>query len=102
MNNVFTVMGEKVYAEVAKYQDGGAKAIRLVIAEGREQGYPFCTVTVNVSDINLNEGEVLVKTWSENTPVYKELVEQGFLIPTGMGVTCGHAIAMVCKTNFPE
>ena len=102
MNNVFTVMGERVYAEFAKYQEGGATAIRLVVAEGPYQGEAFSTVTVNVPEVQLAEGEVLVKTWSENEPIFKELVEQGFLVPTGMGVPCGYAVAVVCTTNFPE
>ena len=68
MNNVFTVMGEKVYAEVAKYQNGGAKAIRLVIAENSEDafmGEPFCMVTVNIPGVELKENEVLAKSFSE-------------------------------------
>ena len=104
MDSVFTVMGYKVYAEFAKYTDGDAKAIRLVIAENSEDafmGEPFCMVTVNIPGVELKENEVLAKTWSENEQIYKELVAKGFLKPTGVVAQTGHTFAAVCVANFP-
>jgi len=90
------IWGTEVYAVFSEYVDSGKTAIVLMESA---TCCPFCTVTVNVPKIELAEDEVLAKTWSENDIVYKELIRNGFLIPTGLTVECGFSDASICKVN---
>lgn len=63
--------------------------------------FPFAKVTVNMPEIHLNEGEVLVKDWSENEALVAHLVEQGWIIPTGREVSSGFVFPMVATLAGP-
>lgn len=62
---------------------------------------PFAKVTVNMPDIHLNEGEVLIKDYSENGPLVEALVEAGWLIRTGREVSSGYIFPAVMRLGGP-
>lgn len=90
----YTSFGEDLVLswEFSQYTNG-----RLALQFWVEQEYPepFAKVTVNMPDVHLNEGEVLIKSWAENGEFVAWLVEQGHLIPTGREVASGFVFPMV-------
>ena len=74
-------------------------ALRLVEAE---TGEPYCTATVNMPEVPLAEGEVLIKNYSENEGVLAALVAAGVVEDTGRRVDAGYAGAgvAVCKLKL--
>lgn len=75
--------------------ENGRLAFRLV---DNEMGEPFATITVNLPDAPLlADGEVYVKDWAENEEVVKNLVESGWLVPTGDSVQSGFVSAKVMR-----
>lgn len=74
--------GRPLYVETSAYAEGGATAITLLT----ENGSPFLKLTVNVPDIPLEDGEILVKTWSENEPYIPLILETGYFKDTGKRV----------------
>lgn len=62
---------------------------------------PFTKVTVNMPDIHLNEGELLVKDWSENAEFVEFLVQEGWLIRTGREVSSGYVFPAVMRAAGP-
>jgi hypothetical protein len=73
----------EVEPEFARYTNG-----RLCIKLWCDEG-PFATLTVNLPDQHLNEGEVFVKDWAENEPVVEALMALGVLRDTGREVISG-------------
>lgn len=57
-----------------KYHNGNT-ALRLVDANG----FPYMTATTNDSDLVLEEGEILIKDYSENRGIMDALVEAGIV-----------------------
>ena len=80
-----------------KYTNGRLAIILDYADEEMDMLAPFAKVTVNMPDIHLNEGEVLIKDWSENEPLVEFLVEEGLLIPTGREVASGYIFPMVAR-----
>lgn len=95
----FTSFGEDYRLEpVFETYSNGRLAISLFFHdEEMDMMAPFAKVTTNIPDIHLNEGEVLVKDWSENAPLVAHLVEEGLLIPTGREVASGYVFPMVAR-----
>jgi hypothetical protein len=81
-----------------KYMNG-----RLVIWLEEQTGVPWCKLTVNLPDDNLEDGEFFVKTWSENADTTTALIEQTDLFEnTGRIVPTGSANACVWKFKNPK
>ena len=81
-----------------KYMNG-----RLAIWLEEQTGVPWCKLTVNLPDDNLEDGEFFVKTWSENADTTKALIEQTNLFEeTERIVPTGYANACVWKFQNPE
>lgn len=55
----------------------------------------FGTVTVNMPDAHLNDGEVAIKHWSENAPLVEALVKAGWLVDTGRELSSGFVFPKV-------
>ena len=91
MTTTINYQGEVLTLVEETYTNG-----RVCLSLWAEDG-PFCKVTTNCPEVHLNEGEVLVKDWSENEPIAKALVEQGVLIPTGREVSSGFVFPMVAR-----
>lgn len=62
---------------------------------------PFGTLTINLPDVHLNEGEVLIKDWAENEPMAAALKAAGWITPTGREVASGYVFPMVARPDGP-
>jgi hypothetical protein len=62
---------------------------------------PFAKVTVNMPEVHLNEGEILVKDYSENAELVEALVAAGWLIRTGREVSSGYIFPSVMRLGGP-
>lgn len=89
--------GVDCYVTCGKYADNGRMAIRLVDIE---DGIPMATVTVNMPDEHLEEGEVIVKNWAENYGLLNVLTEAGIVEDTRRRATSGYVKAPICKVNM--
>ena len=68
----------------------GRKAIRIVDAE---DGIPVMTATVNMPDENLEEGEIILKNYSENEGCLPFMITNGVVSEVQRWV--GHGMAVV-------
>lgn len=68
-----------------------------------ETGERWARMTVHVpgTQLQLVDGEFLVKQWSENAGTYARLCELGILLPTDRAVPIGHVAAVVCHVQIP-
>ena len=80
-----------VHLHKTKYSNGRT-ALQLRGDEGL-----VATVTVNLPDEKLEEGEIFVKTWSENEPMLEFLKGNKIAEDTGKRVPTGYVEAAVCK-----
>lgn len=72
-----------IHFEVGNYQNNGRIAIQTVCDNGDFPGEPYATITVNMPEIPLDEGEFIVKTWTENKPITDFLRNSEFFVDTG-------------------
>ncbi len=65
---------------------------------------PYACATVNVPEATFNEGEALIRDWSENKGVLSALTDGGVVEDTGLEVPTGCATANVVrlKVAIPE
>jgi hypothetical protein len=73
--------------------NNGRKALQLVDAKTAE---PIATATVNVPDAILEDNEILIKDYSENTGMLNALVEAGIVTDTGKRIQSGFVNIPVC------
>lgn len=78
-----------------RYVDGNRPVIQAYC--GPEQ---FATITVNLPNAELEEGEFLVKTWTENEWV-PQLLNSGIFEDTGKRVPTGFVKAQVWRLKTP-
>lgn len=69
---------------------------RLAIRAVNQDGEPIATLTVNIPEIELSEGQVIIKDWSENEGALVTLEAAG-LVQKVAGVQAGFCTAHVCK-----
>lgn len=62
-----------------------------------EDGSPVCVATVNLPEINVQEGHTLIKNYSENNGVLEALVKAGIVEDTGRVFPAGHVEANLVK-----
>jgi len=67
--------------QVGKYPKGGHTFLHLLDSE---DGSPICTASVNVPEVNLDKGQIIIKDYSENEGVYQSLVDAGVISETWM------------------
>ena len=83
MEILFTHMTDEIqtgWIEVAKYFDGNM-AVQLMTAEE-----PYATLSTNLgklSGVTLGKGEFFAKTYSENTGLLEQFVDNGLFEDTG-------------------
>lgn len=87
--------------EFARYSNGRLAVSILYRDEEMGGDFPFAKLTVNMPEIHLNEGEVLIKDWAENAPLVDFLVGTGDIIPTGREVSSGYVFPMVARLSGP-
>lgn len=63
-------------------------------------GAQYMTASVNVPDHFLQEGEVIIKNYSENEGILKALVEAGVVEPPHAKVRCGYVKADLCRMTY--
>lgn len=85
----------EVWPQTDHYSNG-----RLHIRFWCDEG-PFATLTVNLPDQHLNEGEVFVKDWAENADLFAALLEEGWVTPTGREVQSGFVFPKVMRLTGP-
>ncbi|MCK9552329.1 hypothetical protein [Aquamicrobium sp.] len=81
-----------------QYTTNGAVAISLYEKTGDEVE-PFLDLTTNIDGATalLQENEIFVKTWSENEPFIKQLLESGYFEDTGKRHDLGFVQAHIWK-----
>ena len=89
----FNFNGERLYLRFTKYYEGDRLAIQVVDAE--EQ--PYAVLTVNIPEIPLQEGEFIVKTWSENAEISDCIRNLGIFEETAKRVKTGHVVAEIWR-----
>ena len=79
--------GKKTKGTLAfnEYVEGNL-AVQLYDDEG-----PYATLSVNVEGIELDDDEFVAKTYSENTGLVEQFIEQEQFVDTGKTVTVGYA-----------
>jgi len=91
----YTCFGKTYIVHIRQgFYAGGRLALELI--DDRLAG-PVAKITVNLPEAELSEGEILVKTWTENEPMTAFLVANGIAEDTGCRVWTGHAEAWVMK-----
>lgn len=89
----------KVHLETATYSNG-----RLALAfwtEGEYGPEPYAKLTVNLPDEHLNEGEVFIKDWAENSWLVEDLLEAGWITKAGREVNSGYVFPLVARLAGP-
>lgn len=69
-------------------------AIQLIIAD---TGEPFCVLSVNIPECELELDEVLIKTWSENEGAARVARNSGLFQDTGKRFQTGFTVAEIWK-----
>ena len=93
---MFRYLAERTVYEVDIKQDkyeNGRVALLLVGGDGSN----IACATVNIPEEPLNEGEVLIKTWSENANMLPFLIKNKIVEDTGRDVPVGYVKARVCR-----
>ena len=75
------------------HYSNGRLAIRAVDCD---TGEPIATLTVNMPEIFLEPGEILIKDYSENEGALESLLLAALVEPLAV-IPCGHAEAIKCK-----
>lgn len=92
---------EELFIEMANYESNSTKAVFVQSLERDEDDFwlePFMEITTNLEGAEklLGENEILVKTWSENEPLMKPLLNSGYFEDTGKQVE----VSPWCKASI--
>jgi len=77
--------------DIALYKTGGTAVIL------NQDGQRFATLSVNFPEVELEEGEFAVKTWSENEQIAEDALASGLFINTGKRIRSGYVEASVWR-----
>jgi hypothetical protein len=91
-NEMFQFMGRTCCFKGSRYANNDAPAIRVVSSETRD---PMSVLTVNMPPHIPQEGEIFVKTWSENEGITSILRDSEFFRDTGKRVSNGFVEAEI-------
>lgn len=80
-----------MHVEKTQYKTGGPAVILY------HEGHRFATLSVNFWEIELEEGEFAVKTWSENEEIAADALASGLFIDTGKRIKSGYVEASVWR-----
>lgn len=64
------------------------KRIAIELTEA-ETGELMCIATVNIPDVHIEVGQVIIKDYSENEGIFKTLCKAGIIEPTGKSISTG-------------
>lgn len=88
--------GYDVIPQGSYYQNGHQPAIKLIIADGSDEGELAAIATINLP-VPLEDGEVFIKTWSENEGMTDALVDAGLIEPPHGKEPTGFVLADRCR-----
>ena len=72
MDKTIQFLGYNGYVEFSQYPNG-----RTAILLKCDDGSPLATATINLPEVELNDGEVIIKNYSENSGIVNALVNAG-------------------------
>jgi len=84
--------GEEIILSCGVYSNG-----RLAIQSFTQFGEPYAILTINIPEQELQDGEIIVKTWSENENISRAVLETGLFIDTGKRISAGFCEAEIWK-----
>lgn len=87
----------KCLLEIGQYNNGRT-ALSLI---EKDTGEPIAKATINIPDVNISEGDVFIKNYSENAGMLDALIEAKVIFPPFRCEEVGMAIAHVC-TLYPN
>lgn len=88
----FRYRDENLVMIEGEYSNNGRKAFYVE----DEFGENYCTLSVNIPNIPLDDECVFIKNYSENEEIYNFLKNRGFLAPTGVYVSSGFVSIPEC------
>lgn len=99
MNQIGTLSygGEEVSIQTTTYSADNSPAVELY----DEDGMPYATFSVCIPGSQLQPGEVLVKTWSENEDLREPMLATGLFEDTGRRVSSDFVTAEVWRFTKP-
>lgn len=92
----------KFQPKVSTYSNGRIALQYFILSDDNElakMGFmePACTATINMPDIPLREGEVIIKNYSENEGLYECMVEAGHITLPRAYVQSNFVKMPICK-----
>ena len=78
-----------------KYQNG-----QLAIFVNGSDGEPIAELSINDYSIDLASNEIVLKNYSENSQIAKDLLESEVLIPTDRFLLIGTHLCPICEVAF--
>lgn len=90
--------GHTLEVRRTQYKSNGRTALEL---SSVPDGQSFGLFTVNLSAVELAEGEFLARTWSENEALREPMLRTGLFEDTGRRVQAGHYQDEVWKFRTP-
>lgn len=88
---LFKLLGRDVHMLRGRYDNG-----RIAITISSD-GVPFRILSVNLPESPLEDGEIFVKTWSENAAIREPILALGIFEDTGKRVPTGFTEAEVWR-----
>jgi len=76
-----------------RYYENSRRAMELITKDGEV----ICVATINIPEVDVPDGHVLIKNWSENEGVLESLLENGVIEDTGIRIPTGYVEAALCK-----
>lgn len=77
----------------------GGKALML---RDEYSGEAFSVLSVFIDGVKLQEGEYIIKNYSENEEIVKLLMDRGILVPTGKTVDSSYVSMPICTLHIPK
>lgn len=99
MNTSIAIDGRIVSLRKSLYRGNNRLALRFVDIT---DGAPYATLTVNIPDAELKEGEFLVKTWGGNEELASLAIQSGIFEDTGRRVRENFVEAQVWRFKDPD
>ena len=81
------------------YTDVYVQTLTNMIGLRLDNGEPFAVLTCCIPGVELEENEILVKTWSENEAVAKAALDSGLFEDTGKRISTGFVSAQVWRVK---
>jgi len=91
LGTINTMWGQAHIISMGTYREDNSPVISLILGDGS----PLMHLTVCIKGSNLQPGEILVKSWSENEMLVPRIYDLGLFEDTGRRVASGWVEAQV-------